>query len=69
MSLRILELGPRGHAQRLDGGDERTNGRLYVDQAGVVHWRSYEDAPAPGMGPATMLNGLEEPCDDSVLGE
>lgn len=65
--LRLLVTGPGGHAERVDGGDERTNGRLYVDDAGGVHWRSYDDAAArPGMGPATMLNGLQEPCHEDV---
>jgi hypothetical protein len=65
VSPRILELGPRGHAERLDGGDERTGGRLYVDDAGVVHWRAYGDEPSqPGMGPSTLLNGLQSPCED-----
>ncbi len=68
MSLRPLELGPRGHAERLDGGDERTGGRLFVDDRGAVHWRPYDEAPdaryatveelqaenvEPGMAPQT----------------
>lgn len=65
MTLRELVTGPAGHVERVDGRGESTNGRLYVDDAGAVHWRSYDDAPPrPGMGPATMLNGLQESCED-----
>ncbi len=71
MNLRPLITGPAGHAQRVDNTDDHTNGRLYVDDTGAVHWRSYDDEPPrPGMGPATMLNGLQEPCEnvEPVLG-
>lgn len=44
--MRILITGPDGHAERVDGGDARTNGRLYVDTEGLVHWRAYEDSPS-----------------------
>ncbi len=67
MSTRILELGPNGHAERLDGGDERTGGRLYVDDSGHVRWYAYRtEPPAPDMGPPTQLNGLQERCDEDV---
>ena len=47
MGDRILEAGPRGHAERIDGDDERTGGRLYVSDDGVVHWRAYDAANLP----------------------
>lgn len=65
MSLRILDLGPHGHGERVDGRDERTGGRVYVDDAGLVRWYAYGDEPpAPDMGDVQLLNGLQEECED-----
>lgn len=57
--LRRLELAIRGHAQRVDGADERTNGQLWVDDTGAVSFYPYGQEPAhPDMQGDRKLNGL-----------